>query len=215
MEEVTLPATRRTHLGTKYTRRIRHRGQIPAIIYGHGEAPEPIALEAHEVENILHRHSRVVNVDLDGRSNQYLIKAVQYDHLGSTPIHVDLMRVGRDERVRVSVEVELRGTPRGAAEGGVLVQLLNEIDVECVMTAIPEDFRPSVTNLELGESLLVKDLETPPGVTIMAEPEEKVATCRVPIEREEVEEEEAEEAEGAEEPEVIARGKEESTKEES
>ena len=215
MQEVTLPATRRTHLGTKHTRRIRHRGQIPAIIYGHGEAPEPIALEAHEIENVLHHHLRVVNVDLDGRSSQYLIKAVQYDHLGSTPIHVDLMRVGRDERVRVAVEVELRGTPRGAADGGVLVQFLNEIDVECVMTAIPEDFRPSVTNLGLGESLLVQDLQVPPGVTIMADPQEKVATCRVPTEREEVEEEEAEEAEGAEEPEVIARGKEESAKEES
>ena len=99
MEVTTLPATRRTHLGSKHTRRIRQRGQIPAIIYGHQQAPVAIALDAHEVENLLHHHSRVIGVDLENQSDQYLIKAVQYDHLDTTPIHLDLVRVNLSVRL--------------------------------------------------------------------------------------------------------------------
>jgi len=209
METASLPATPRTHLGTKHTRRMRCRGQIPAIVYGHGQTPEPIALDAHEIENVIHHHSRVLNVEIDGKSNQYFIKVVQYDHLGTTPIHLDLMRVDRDERVRVAVEVVLRGTPKGTADGGVLVQFLNDVEVECIMTAIPEDVRVSVTHLDLGESLLVEELKLPPGVTVLADAQDKVATCRIPTEKEEVEDEETEEAEGTGQPEVIGRGKEE------
>jgi len=97
MEVAKLPAKRRTHLGSKHTRRVRQQGQIPAIIYGHNETPIPIAVDAHEVEVLLAHHSRVINIDLDNQQAQYLIKAVQYDHLDTTPIHLDLMRVNMDE----------------------------------------------------------------------------------------------------------------------
>lgn len=212
MEAVTLPATRRTHLGSKHSRRVRDKGQIPVIIYGHGEKPVPVAVEAHDVENLLHHHLRVVSLNLEGRTEQYLIKAVQYDHLDARPIHLDLMRVDKDERVQVAVEIVLRGTPEGAHDGGVLMQLINQLEIECVVTAIPEDIRHAVTHLGLGDSVLVRDLELPKGVKALVDPDEKVAICRVPTEAAEEEAVEGEEGEAAE-PEVIGRGKEEEASE--
>lgn len=208
MEAVTLPATRRTHLGTKHTRRVRDRGQTPAVIYGHGEDPVPVVVDAHEVESLLARQSRVVTLDLEGQTEQFLIKAVQYDHLDARPIHLDLMRVDADESVQVSVEVVLRGTAAGTHEGGVLMQLITQLDIECVVTAIPDEIRCTVTHLDIGDSLVVGDLELPEGVSATVDKDEKVAICRMPTETAEEEETDAEGAEGeSAQPEMIGKGK--------
>ncbi len=212
MEVANLQATRRTQLGTKHTRRLRRSGQIPAIIYGHGEKPVSVAMDAHAFVNALHHHARVLKVQIEGAEEQYLIKAVQYDYLGTTPVHVDLMRVNLDEKVTVTVEIELRGTPVGSHEGGVLTQLLDTVEVECAVTAIPDTLRPSVADLGVNDSLLVKDLELPKGVVVLTSPEEKIATCRVPSAVEEVSAEE--EGEGPAEPEMIGRAKEDEEKSE-
>ena len=210
MQSVTLPATSRKHLGTKHTRRLRQQGKLPAIIYGHGETPEPVTIDAHEMENALHHHSRVIELNVDSKKGQYLIKAIQYDHLQSTPIHMDLMRVDADEKVTVKIEIQLRGTPAGASDGGVLTQLINDLEIECMVTAIPESLRPTVTSLGVDEALTVGDLELPDGVTALLDPAEKVAICRVPTEEEEVEETVEGEEESTAQPEIIGRPKEES-----
>ncbi len=206
MESVVLEGVRRTKIGTLYARRARAAGQLPAIVYGHGEEPESIALPAHEVGVELHHGARVLGVKLEGTENQYLIKAVQYDYLGKTPIHLDLMRVDVDEVVTVRVGIELRGKPKGVSDGGVLEQHLMELEVECQVAQIPDTLRPSVARLELGASLMVGDLELPDGVKSDVPADERVATVRLPVE--EVEEEEPAE-EGAAQPEVIGRGKKE------
>ena len=148
-------------MGTRYSRRERKAGRIPAIIYGHKEDPEPILLDAHDVGVELAHGVHVLSVELGGNERQYLIKEVQYDYLASAPVHIDLMRVDLDERVTVRIPVELRGVPKGVSEGGVLDQLLAEVEVECVVTQIPESFRPLVTGLGVGETLFVRDLDLP------------------------------------------------------
>jgi large subunit ribosomal protein L25 len=210
METATLPAIRRSHLGTKHARRLRQTGKLPAIIYGHGEKPEAIAIESHDLEVALQHHSRVVKIALDGDTGQYLIKAVQYDHLGSTLVHMDLVRVHADERVTVSVEIEIKGVPKGAHDGGVLIQHMNNVEVECPVHAIPGALKLSAVHLALGESLTIADLAVPEGVRILAAPAEKIATVRIPTEVEEAPQEPLEGA-AAVEPEVIGRGKEEPT----
>lgn len=204
MQVSTLSATRRKHLGSKHTRRVRQRGQIPAIIYGHNEEPIPIALDAHDINVVLSHHARVVGIDLDRQSGQYLIKSVQYDHLQTRPIHLDLMRVDLDEKVEVEVEVVLKGTPKGAHDGGILLQPVNMIRVACVVTAIPEDIKYSVVELKLGESVKVRDLQLPEGVTALDDPEEIIAICREPAAEVEVPVEAEAEAAPAE-PEVIGK----------
>jgi len=204
METMTVPAKRRTHLGSKHTRRVRQKGQIPAIIYGHNEEPIPIALDAHEIDNLLQHHARVVHIDLENQAGQYLIKSVQYDHLQTTPIHLDLMRVDLDEKVELEVEVVLRGVPKGAHDGGVLHQPITRIRIECVVTAIPDEIRHSIVELGLNEMIHVSDLHVPDGVTILNDPNDVIAVCREPAAEVEVAPVEGEQVATAE-PEVIGK----------
>ncbi len=158
---------------------MRAAGRLPAIIYGHGEAPESVSLAHHEVEVALAHGARTLQVDLRGAVKPYLIKQVQYDHLAANLIHLDLARVDLHERVRVHVGIELRGVPKGIHDGGVLDQQMAQIEVECVVTEIPDTLHPVVTHLALGDSLLVKDLQLPPGVVALADPNERIATVRL------------------------------------
>jgi large subunit ribosomal protein L25 len=213
MESMTLKAAPRQTVGTRVTRRLRESGMLPAIIYGHGEPPMAITLSNRDVEFALDHHQRSLKVEIEGETKQYLIKEVQYDHLGQSPIHLDLARVDMHELVQVVVGIELRGIPKGVAEGGVLDQNLAEIEVECVMTDIPDTLRPLVTHLGLEEFLSVKDLEVPPGVKVLTPGDERVCTVRPLVEEPEVEAEAGEGEEGTAEPEVISRGKKEQEEE--
>lgn len=205
METTTLAGETRNSLGTRASRALRASGKLPAVIYGHGEAPESVALIFHDVEVALSHGARMLRVDIDGRSSQYLIKEVQYDYLNHTPIHLDLTRVDLDERVKVRVGIELRGVPKGVSDGGTLELHLADLEVECLAAQIPETLHPLVVDLGLGDSLMVKDLELPPGVTAMIDGEERVATVRAVLEvEEEAEASEKDEGESAE-PERIGR----------
>lgn len=207
MEATLIQAKRRTKLGTKVSRREREEGLIPSIIYGHGEEPESVSLPQREVLLELAHGSRVLEVQIARKKSQYLIKAVQYDYLGIHPIHLDLMRVDADEKVTVSVGLELRGEPKGLSEGGILEQRLASIEIECLVGRIPETLHPGVSHLGLGESLTVGDIDWPAGVVPLLESNEKVATVRMAAAEVEAEEESAE---GKAEPEVIGKPKEES-----
>lgn len=204
METTKLKADPRSAVGTRAARKLRAGGQLPAVIYGHGEPPESVSLSRREVESSLAHGARTLEIHLNGVSKQYLIKEVQYDHLDTTAIHLDLARVDMDERVVVQVGVELRGVPKGVADGGVLEQLLAEIEIECRVTDIPDTLHPMVTELGVGDSLTVKDLELPPGVLAKGDPDERVATVRAVVEAPEPEEEAEDEAEAGQ-PERIGR----------
>jgi len=136
-------------------------------------------LEHHEVVVALAHGARTLQVDLNGSVKPYLIKEAQYDHLATNLVHLDLARVDLHERVKVRVGIELRGIAKGIHEGGVLDQQMAQIEVECVVTEIPGTFHPLVTHLALGDSLLVKDLQLPPGVVALADPNERIATVRL------------------------------------
>ncbi len=178
MEIITIKGEPRGTSGTRAARKMRKVGRLPAVVYGHGEPPESISLAEHEVEVALAHGARMLQVDMKGGVKPYLIKEVQYDHLSAVPIHMDLARVDLNERVRVKVGIELRGTPKGIHEGGVLDQQMLNLEVECLVTEIPDTLHPAVTHLALHDSLFVKDLHLPPGVVALANPEDRVATVR-------------------------------------
>lgn len=208
MESQTITATRREELGTKATRRLRKRGQLPAIVYGRGSEPAPIALPTHEIEIAVQHGGHLLQLDLDGTEQQYLIKEVQFDYLGTTPIHLDLVQVDVHEVVEVSVPIELRGTPAGISDGGALDQVMNDLGVRCRVTEIPESIRPNVASLQLGETLYVRDIKLPDGVETAVDEAEAVAVVRALAVEEEVVAE-AEVAEGQAEPEIIGKDKKE------
>ena len=209
MEKAKITAQPRTTRGTRVAKIQRAAGELPAIIYGHGQPPEAVTLHEHEVEVALAHGARTLEVELNGKTSQYLIKEVQYDHLGIAPIHIDLARVDIHEKVQVTVEIELRGVPKGLSEGGMLEQLLMELEIECAVSDIPNTLHPLINDLGLGDVLLVKDLELPPGVVALTNPEERVALVKAVAEEPEEEEAEAAEGESPEEPERIGRVREE------
>lgn len=210
MEIATIKGETRQPGGRNANQRLRRRGFVPAVIYGHHQPPENVALSLHDTVLALQQLAHVVKLDVDGREQQYLLKDVQYDHLQQDPIHVDLMRVDPNERVRVKVSIELRGTPVGTSQGGTLVHILTDLEVECLLLKIPQSLRIKVDHLALNEALHVRDLELPADVKVLHSPDEIVAVVHPPRGTTTAEIAAAEEgSETSAEPEVIGKGKQE------
>jgi large subunit ribosomal protein L25 len=198
----------RSELGSRANKRLRDKGLIPGVIYGHKEAVVPITLPKKETVNHLKHGAHVFDLAIDGKSEKVLVKEVQYDHLGNEVLHVDFARVSLDEKVEVTVPIELKGEPKGEADGGVLQQIMAEIEIECLVTEIPDIIRHNVSEMALNDVLHVKDLKLPAGVKPLADGEQIVAQVK------EVKEEEAAvtaAVEGEAEPEVIGKKKEDET----
>ena len=197
-----LTMTRRENMGTRASQGLREKGFVPGIVYGHGEDNVPVSMAAHDIQLAIGHGEQLIEADVDGTKQNFLIKDVQYDYLGQQIIHVDLRRVRLDERVEVTVPIVLRGTPIGVSqEDGVLTQHLPEIAVECLVTAIPDELRVLVSELHVDDVVRVGDLDLPDGVQAMEDPETPVASVAVVTEVEEAPAE-AEAAESAE-PKVI------------
>ena len=202
VETKVLQAKIRSSHGTQAARKERAAGLVPAIIYGHKQEPVSIVLDAHDLNIELMHHHRLLEIELDGKKEQLLLKDVQYDYLGDTVIHVDLNRVNLSERVQVSVEVVFKGTPQGVNDGGTLDIHQPTVELECLVTSIPENVRADVSEMKLGDDFIAGSLVLPEGAKLVIPPETVLAVISM------VAEEPAEEApaeEGATEPEVIAR----------
>jgi large subunit ribosomal protein L25 len=187
--------------GTRFARRLRAQGRIPAIIYGHKQAPLPISLSRDSVWEMIKKSTHLAELSLEGTTEMALVREVQWDHLGKEIIHLDFARVSADESIETEVRLELRGTAPGTSEGGVLEQLVHTLRVTCRASAIPDSIRIDVSNLHLDESMHVRDLTNlPEGVTIDADPDLLLVhvTSRAPSA-----EPAPAEAEGATQPEVI------------
>lgn len=204
MERNTLEAQRRTAIGTKHARLLREEKRVPGIIYGPKQDPVPFCVDRHDLEVELLHGQRVLSLNLEGQTHAYLIRDIQYNHLGSEFLHLDLSPINLDEKVTLKVAVELRGTPKGATEGGVLDQNLNEIEIECLASDIPTAIKASVASLDVNESLTVGDLKLPDGVSCLQDTADIVATVRVIAEEIEATETDEEETTA---PEVITKGK--------
>src|SRR5438552_15270423 len=142
-----ITAKQRNQLGSRANKRLRDSGFVPGVIYGHKEAVVPVTLPKKDVENHLHHGAHLFDLALDGKSEKVLVKEVQYDHLGIDVIHVDFARVSLDEKVEVTVPLELKGEPKGEKDGGVLQQIINELQVECLVTDIPDKIVHNVSEM--------------------------------------------------------------------
>lgn len=215
----TLEAKGRTKLGTHESARLRKAGRLPAVIYGHKKDPVHVTCDYKQLYDLVAQHARVIEVQHDGAKEPCLIKQVQWDHLGSQLVHLDFARVDLNERVKVDVQVHFTGEAIGLKEAGAFIEHpVTAIEVECLVTEIPESLTADVSKLAVGDTLTVKDLSLPPGVTAVTEPDVVLASVSMAAE-EEVVVEAVPGEEGAAEPEVIGRkaaeGEEEGAEEES
>jgi len=198
---VNVTAKPRPELGSRANKRLRDQGLIPGVIYGHKEAVVPVTLPKKEIAGHLGHGAHLFSVSLEGKNENVLVKEVQYDHLGIEILHVDFARVSLDEKVEVTVPLELKGTPAGEAEGGVLQQILSELEIECLVTEIPNAIVHNVSEMKVDDVLHIKDIKLPPGVRALQDEDQVVAQVKT------IEEEAP--AAGAEgetaEPEIIGR----------
>jgi large subunit ribosomal protein L25 len=203
-KSANITAEQRTQLGSRANKRLRDTGKLPGVIYGHKQDTIPITLPKKEVVNFLDHGAHLFALSLGGQSENVLVKDVQYDHLGMEVIHVDFARVDLNERVEVTVPLELKGTPKGEADGGVLQQIVSELEIECIVTDIPDAIRHNVSEMALDSVLHLKDLQLPAGVRALQDEDLILASVK------EIEEEESTEATEAAtaEPEVIGKKKE-------
>lgn len=163
MAQVQLQASTRTNTGKGAARSLRREGKVPAVIYGHGREPEALMIDSATVARALAGASAatVLEVVVDDRAPvRALLREVQRNPLKSIDIlHLDLYEVHADEKITVAVPVHLVGTPEGVRNfGGVLDQVLRELEIEVFPGDIPESIDVDVTNLSIGQSLFVRDV---------------------------------------------------------
>lgn len=194
-----LHAEKREELGTTACRRLRKAGQIPAVMYGHGEANVNLTLRANEVEAALRHGSHLI--ELSGAVNDSALFDVQWDALGTEVLHLDLTRVNAEETVEVELPVELRGEAPGTKEGGVVLHTVHTLTLRCPAGVIPEKLQLTINELHLGESIAASEIELPDKASLVDDPETIIVQCTEP----EAEEEVDEEGTGGLEPEVIGR----------
>ena len=191
-------ATKRETLGTTDCKRLRKNGKTPCVIYGHGQETLHVVVDGHDMDYAIRHNEHLMKIDLDGSMETVYIKDHQYDTFGHNLLHVDLTRVDLTEMVEVTVEVVLRGTPAGLKDGGVLLQSTAEVVLSCVVTNIPDEIRPMVSEMMIGDVLTAGELELPEGAELVTDAGVPVCTVVVVEEHEEVEEFDADAA-----PEVI------------
>lgn len=207
-ESPTIEVTTRERTGTRYARRLRDAGRLPAVIYGQDSAPCHVSMDAQEAIIHLRQGVHVMDVCIDGNTNETcLIRELQFGHLGDNLVHVDLTRVDLNQIVTVNVPVTLTGDAKGAKDtGAMLVVIRSELEIRCRVSDIPNEIRADIS--ELTEALTIGDLDLPDGVEAILDPEKHIA--HIAYQAEETEDAEATEvdADGAE-PEVITEKKEE------
>lgn len=198
----------REKTGSIAARRFRSQGQIPANVYGHQQDPQSITISEDIIRAILTAGERVIDISIDGQVQTTMLKDVQWDSFGIRLMHVDLFRVDSDEKVEVEVPIELRGTSEAATSSdAVLDQVMYALTVECSASKIPHDFQVKISDLQLGDSITVADIEVPEGVICTNPPDAVIV--QVTQAEELPEEEETGEELAAAEPEVIGRARDE------
>ncbi|MET9910236.1 50S ribosomal protein L25/general stress protein Ctc [Streptomyces sp. NPDC006476] len=167
MSEVKLAAQTRTEFGKGAARRIRRDSKVPGVLYGHGVDPLHLTLPGHDLLLALRTPNVLISLDIEGRTELAIPKAVQRDAIKGFLEHVDLLLVKRGEKVTVEVPVHTEGE---LAPGAYLLEhVLNALPVEAEATHIPESVSVSIEGLEAGASVLAKDITLPNGTTLAVE----------------------------------------------
>jgi len=205
-ESLILSSQPRTGSGTREAKRVRKAGLVPANVYGHKETPENIAINSDELAAAMRHHLRTMELQIGGKKQSVLIQDVQYDHLGKEVLHVDFLRVSATDKIHVTVPIELRGSAIGVKSGGVLIQPLHNLHVECLVSARPDSIRVKIDDLQLGQAIHVSDLPVLEGVKFMHEADAVVVQIKSPTAQ--VETATGLPGEGGVEPEVITKKKE-------
>ena len=212
-KQVKLKAEPRTNVGRSAVRKLRARGLIPAVIYGGNNKPQPLQVTARDINAMMSQASgENVLVELEvageGSSRTALVQEVQHWPVGGNIRHVDFHAISMDEMIQAEVPLESTGTAVGVKTfGGLLEQSLRALAIECLPGDLPDRITVDVSQLNIGDSIHVRDIHFPPGVTPKVQPDLTAFSVVAPVVEEEPVVAEAEAAAAG--PEVITEKKEE------
>ncbi len=203
-----LEAKTRDRTGSRYSQRIRKQGGLPAVVYGHGEGPVSVSLDARDAIGHIIQGEKVFELKMGDKSQTVLLKDIQYDYLGSNIIHADFARVDMDERVEIRVPIKLIGDAVGLKSAGtILMHTLNEIEIECRVANLPEEIEVDISSVDVGQTLTAGDIKLPlDTMKLLTDPDSIVV--QIVTQAEEVSDEQAD-VEGTDQPDVITEKKDE------
>ena len=208
MKQVELAAEAREQTGSRDARRLRRSGRLPANLYGHGDEPQALHVDGRLFNDAVRHHARLLNLKLSGQEQAAVIQEVQYDPVSLEMLHVDLVRVNVREKIEVAVPIKIHGPAKGEESGGILVEQMDSVTVRCTPLNIPEAIEVDVRDLDIHDSIHVKDLSLPDNVESVDDPEKTILSITEPRfgqADEAAEGEEGAEAVAADEPEVIGK----------
>jgi len=218
MEKIILKGIIRKDFGKSGCKQVRKAGSVPGIVYKSGKKGVSVQVEKKDLWKALHTEAgenAIINMDITADEKKLkkivIVQEIQIDPVRDEVVHVDFHEISLKEKLKVSVPVVAKGEAVGVREEeGVLTQVLWEIEIECMPTAIPEHIIVHVDNLHVGDAIHIKDVEFPRDIHVLEDPEKVVVSVHMP--KTEEEEPEVSEEEG-EEPEIIKKGKKEEDEE--
>jgi large subunit ribosomal protein L25 len=201
-QSTKLSISARTVEGSRATRRLRRTGRVPGILYGGDAEPLAFSVDARELRHALAAHGAVLEVGDGGSSTPAILKSAHYHPVRGETMHIDLLRVNLNVAIAAVVALELTGADDspGVKEGGVLEQIMRELNIEALPTAIPESIVHDVSEMQINDTVTLAEVSIPAAITLLHDLEETVATLtppRVEAETDEIEEETERVGEGA------------------
>jgi large subunit ribosomal protein L25 len=216
MEQIIVEAAPRETRGKNAARRLRVAGTVPAVLYGGKGGPEALQVNTKQVSAILRSamgHNSILTVKTKDAEHSAIVKDWQVDPVKGTLIHVDLLRVAMDVRMRVKVPVHVFGEAQGVKlQGGIFEMVTREVEIECLPADIPTEFRMDISGLMMGMQLRAGDIQLDPAKMKLVSDPQRVLAHVVALRVEEEKPADAVAAEAAAapaEPELIKKGKKE------
>jgi large subunit ribosomal protein L25 len=213
-QEVVAATPREGKFNKNAARRVRVKGKIPAVVYGAAQPSVAIEVDPKQIMKILHSesgHNSIFDLEITGSDAKAKAMIVdwQYEPIKGTLMHIDLKRIALDKAIRVEVPIQLTGVPVGVkTQGGILDQVLREVEIECLPGDIPSHINVDVSNLAFGDVLRVADLPHSDKLKFLSDEENTVAHV-VSIREEVAPAVDAVAAAAPAEPEVVKKGKQE------
>tara|TARA_B100001113_G_scaffold337522_1_gene318855 strand:- start:101 stop:781 length:681 start_codon:yes stop_codon:yes gene_type:complete len=173
-------------VGKKATKTLRRSGKVPSVLYFKGEEPLSLSVNNKALNKAMKSDQRIYEMEIDNESQYVMIKEIQYHPITDEVLHVDFMRVRRSEKMTISVPLILTGKAVGVTEGGILSQSMNQIEISCYPTNVPENIEVNIDSLELNASLSVADVIIDDDEIEIISPDElNIASIAAPKEEEE------------------------------
>ena len=195
MDIASLKVKKREQIGKASSKRLRTTGFVPGVFYGKGEHSVPLVLNKKDLQHILQKNPSehpIIQLEFDTDKNRpyVLLKEMQHDPVSGEMLHVDFYHIDMDKKIKVKVEVVLIGKAKGIVEeGGVLNFINREIEIECLPLSLPENLQVDISNLNINDTIHVKDLKVDEGIKILYEPDTPIVSITPPHVEVEVKEE--------------------------